>query len=204
MSEKLDSLLERINKDGLEKAEKKSEKIVSSAEKKADSIIKKAQEESERIRREAADEAESTRAKGEKTLRQAYRDIVISVKKEIELLFNRVMAEKVSGALREDELAGIIKQVVEKWSGDPAGKVEVYLGDSEAGNLADTIVSGLQDRIKEGVEIKPVKNVDAGFMVSFDGGKSRIDFTGDGIAEFIRAKVSPRLAEILEKGEDER
>lgn len=203
MNEKLDSLLEKINREGVEKAEQIAEEITSRAKKEAENKLNQANEEAGKIIKEAEKEADSSKEKGIKSLRQAYRDIVISVKKEIGEIFNRILKEKVAGALAEEELAGILREVIAKWSEEGGQETIVYLNEGTVKKIGDTILAGLQKKINDGVEVKPLRDIDAGFMVSFDGGRSRIDFTDNGVAEFIRAQVSPRLMAVLEEGSDE-
>jgi len=45
--------------------------------------------------------------------------------------------------------------------------------------------------------VKPVPAVDAGFTVSFDGGRSSYDFTDNGLRDLVSTYLSPHLKEII-------
>lgn len=60
---KLDSLLERVYQDGVEKSNKKAEEIISNAKSEADKILKDAEAKSEEIIKEAERKAEELKKK---------------------------------------------------------------------------------------------------------------------------------------------
>ena len=78
--EDLQSLLEKINRDGVEKAEAEAKKIVAAAQAKADEIVKNAQAAAAKAKAEAQTESEAYAARAAETVRQSARDIVLGVK----------------------------------------------------------------------------------------------------------------------------
>jgi len=201
MSEKLDSLIEKINREGVEAAEKKAKSIIAEAGKKAREEIENAEKEGKRIVEEAEKEARAMENKAKKSLQQAYRDVIIALKKEIEKIFNQILKIKISESLSPEELLRLINELVVKWVDWKGDIAQVYLNEEDAKKIGDMIVSEMKKKMKKGVEIKPVKDIDAGFMVSFDDGRSRFDFTDNGLGEFIKAHLNQRLIGFLEDKE---
>ena len=58
-------------------------------------------------------------------------------------------------------------------------------------------MSKLKDKVKLGVEFKPSPNINAGFSISFDKGKSYFDFSDEGLLETLCAYLNPELARII-------
>ena len=83
MSEDLQGLLEKINRDGVEKAEAKAAEIIADAKAKAAEIVKTAKEEAERAKAEAKTVADDFAARADETVKQAARDTVLKVREEI-------------------------------------------------------------------------------------------------------------------------
>jgi len=80
MSERLNELLQKINQDGVKKAEEKAKAIETEANLKAEKILNEAKSKSEKIIQLANAEAEKVRLSGEATLKQASRDLILRLK----------------------------------------------------------------------------------------------------------------------------
>ena len=79
MAEELQNLLERIQKDGVQKAEEESEKILARAREKAATLLKDAEKNAAAATEKAEQDAEQFMARSKKTLEQAARDVILSV-----------------------------------------------------------------------------------------------------------------------------
>ena len=78
MAEELQSLLEKIQSDGIARAEAERDAVVAKAGKEAQEIVARAKQEAEAILAAAAAEAQSIQKRAESTIRQAARDIATS------------------------------------------------------------------------------------------------------------------------------
>jgi len=63
--------------------------------------------------------------------------------------------------------------------------------------IKDTCMSKLKDKVKAGVEFRPSPNINAGFFISFDKGKSYFDFSDEGLLEALSAYLNPELAKLI-------
>ncbi|MCK5161470.1 MAG: hypothetical protein KAQ99_07850 [Candidatus Aureabacteria bacterium] len=199
MAAQLQELIERINKEGIKSAEEKTRKIIAEAEKKAEDIIEKAEKEAKALIEEAKKSAKSTQEKSEKAIKQSFRNVMLALKQEIAKQFDLIVKSEIGKALKPEVVSEVIINVskdIAKQKSD--GKdVQILVNEKDAKKLAGTFVESFKKEIQSGLEIKPVKNIDAGFMVSFDGGKSHYDFTDDGLRECLSAYISPQLKEII-------
>ena len=108
MAEELQSLIEKINRDGVEKANAEAERIIAAAKEKAAEIVKAAKDEADRYEAAAKDEAQASAARAEETLRQAARDVVISVEGAVQRLLERLLSADVDAALADPATAAAI------------------------------------------------------------------------------------------------
>ena len=201
MAAQLQELIERINQEGIKSAEGKTRKIIAEAEKKAEDIIEKARKEAKGLTEKANKGAESTREKSEKAIKQSFRNVMLSLKEEIKKQFDLIVKSEVGEALKPEVVSEIIIKVSESFAKQMSGNqdAQVLVSKGDAKKLGETFIERFKKEVKSGLEIKPVKNIDAGFMVSFDGGKSHYDFTDDGLRECLSAYISPQLKEIVKK-----
>jgi len=199
MAEQLQELLERINREGVEKAEKKAAEIVGAAESKAKEIIDAADKEAAARKADAEESAGKLMANAEKAIRQSSRNVILSLREEIQKYFDRILASAIAESLTPEELSASIREVIKKGAaavgGDP--EIEVSLSPEDAKKIAGDLVARFKNAAAGKIEIKPVPGIGAGFTVSFDGGKSSYDFTDTGLRELISTYISPQLKDII-------
>ena len=96
MAEELQSLLEKIQSDGIARAEAERDAVVAKAVKEAQEIVERAKKEAETILAAAGAEAQSIQKRAESTIRQAARDIVLKLKSELECRLERAVSGSVN------------------------------------------------------------------------------------------------------------
>ena len=201
MAEQLQELLERINREGVEKAEKKAAGIVSAAEEKATKIVEKAEKRAADREAAAEEAAGKSKENAEKAIEQSARNVLLSLQEEVRKYFDRILKEAVGKSLDREALTAAIMKLVEKAGGEIGGEeeVEVSLNPEDAKKISDGLLARFRERAEGKLELKPVPGVEAGFTISFDGGKSSYDFTDDGFLELLSTYLSPHLKEIISR-----
>ena len=199
MAAQLQELIERINKEGVKSAEEKTRKIIAEAEKKAEDIIEKAEKEAKALTENAKKSAKSTQEKSEKAIKQSFRNVMLALKQEITKQFDLIVKSEIGKALKPEVVSEVIINVSKDIAKQKSGgqDVQILVNEKDAKKLAGVFVESVKKEVKSGLVIKPVKNIDAGFMVSVDGGKSHYDFTDEGLRECLSAYISPQLKEIV-------
>ena len=173
MEIQIQDLVQSIKRDGIEEAKKEAETIISAAKAKAEEIIAASKAEAEKNIENANREIESSKA----LIKQAERDAVLSVKKELEQLLERILAEKVSKDLSEKSLAALITAAI--GNEDPS-KYAVEIDETKA-----ALKSVLAKQIEKGLEIRPVKGM-SGMKLSCKDGSGFYDFSDEEIAALLR------------------
>jgi V/A-type H+/Na+-transporting ATPase subunit E len=199
MAEQLQELLERINREGVEKAEKKAGEIIAAAEKKAKEIVEAAEKQAAERKAAAAADAENLKKNAEKAIQQSSRNVLIYLQEEIQKYFDRILTAAIAESLPAEALTAAILGVIEKGAAAIGGseEIEVAINPADAKKISGDLVARFKKTTGEKLTVKPVPAVDAGFTVSFDGGRSSYDFTDNGLRDLVSTYLSPHLKEII-------
>lgn len=199
MSEKLKELIQKINEEGVKKAEGKAKAIELKGKEDAERIIKDAKLKAQKIIEDAKGDARKTKETTEIALKQASRDLMLALKDDIRKIFNKIATNETKKAISQDALAQILGKIIENYI-DKDGKtsdIRVLLKKEDLETLKKTFITKLKEEIKGGMEFKPSPNISAGFSISFDKGKSFFDFTDEGLAGALCIYLNPELAKLL-------
>lgn len=186
--EDLQSLLEKINRDGVEKAETEAKRIIDEAKTKAEALVKSAREEADKAKAEADKAAEDYAKRAAETIRQSARDTVISVQESITKMLEKLLAQDVDAALANPKTA----------AGLAAGAVEDLTRTTEV--LANSkLVAALKAQLadKKNVTVITDETIGSGFTVKVDGGRVEHSFTGEVISAELAKRLRPDLAALL-------
>ena len=186
--EDIQSLLEKINREGVERAEAEAKRIVDAAKAKADKILAEARDGAERAKAEAAKDAEASAARAAETIRQGARDVVINVKESVTAMLEKLLAKDVAAALADDKNAAALAADAIR---DLAGPGEVACGEK----LAQTLRAQLA--AQGGFTVVVDESLGAGFSVKLDGGRVEHAFTAEVIAAELAKRLRPDLAKLL-------
>lgn len=201
MAEELQSLIERIQRDGINKAEADAQRIVSEAERRAAAIQKAAEERAAGILAQAEKDAQQYGVRADKALEQAARDVVLSVHQAVTASLQSLVSLEVGAALAADTLPNLLVKLVEAYwaqQGDGAG-LDVLVGPADQKVIADYFLQRYREALDRGVEIKADGTVLKGFRVAVAGGDVHHDFTQAAIAEALGRLLQPRLAALVKR-----
>ncbi len=198
MAQQIQDLVASIQKEGIDKANKEAEKIIAAAEKKADNIIKSAKKEADKVLSDADREIALRDQSAKASLSQAARDVQLSLKKSLTDQMNVLLEEKVKTTFKSKDFVKLIKDILSLGFYD-AKNTELQISEKDYKELATVLTKELGDKIKEGLEIKPVKNVNFGFRLADKDGSGHFDFSAEATAELLIPFLSPAIAEIVFK-----
>lgn len=188
MAEELQSLIEKINRDGVEKANAEAERIVAAAKEEAAKIVKAAKAEADKYEAAAKTEAQAAAARAEETLRQASRDAVISVEGAVQRLLEKILSTNVNTALADPSAAAAIvgDAIREMTSG---GEISV------GAKIAESVRAQLAAKPEFTVVLD--ETLDSGFRVKQDAGRVEHDFTSATVAAELAKRLRPDLAKLM-------
>ncbi len=196
MAQQIQDLVDSIQKEGIEKANKQAELIIAEANKKADDIIKNAKKEADKVLSDADKEIALRDQSAKASLTQAARDVQLSLKKALTEQINNLLEEKVSSAFKTKDFIKLIKDVISLDFCD-VKNTELQISEKDYEALAETLAKELGDKIKKGLEIKPVKTINVGFKLADKDGSGYFDFTDDATAKLLIPFLSPAIAKIV-------
>ncbi len=197
MSVQLDELIGRIKKEGLEAAEQQAARVREQAEEQAARIVEEAKAQAESLLSRARAEALRFEQTGREGVRQAARDVVLNLRKELEGLFTTLLQSRVSGALQGDAVKEALTSLFRNWRGDSGAGHEVLVPAKTWDAMRDQLLAGMAEQIRGGLTIKPSGSVRAGFRVAEKDGRAYFDFTDASLVEFLMEHLNPKLAECL-------
>lgn len=199
MPEELKSLLDRIQKDGVEKAEAEAEKILSEAKERAAGIVSEAEKAAQAAREQAEQDAAAFMERAAKSLEQAARDVVLSVSEAVNSALATMVNHSVSKALTPDTLKQMLVSVVEAYCSGKEGqsRIEVLLPPDRQKEVVDLFMAEFKEGLKDGIEIKSDEGVVSGFRVSLVDDQLEHDFSGQAIADALCQLIRPHIGEIV-------
>ena len=199
MPEELQNLLDKIQKDGVDKAETEAKEIVSSAKAKAKDIIADATKKAAELLKKAESDGESFQSRGEKALQQSARDVILSVSSAVDGMMQGLVKDDVSKALEGDSMAKIVLEVVKAYSEHKSSdsRIEVILNDKQKKDITDHIKANCADKLKSGLEIKGDNSVISGFRISMPDANVQHDFSEEAITEALCQLLRPHLQDVV-------
>ena len=190
MAEELQQLLEKIQRDGVDKANAEAAAIIAKAKTEADALVKKAQEDAAAAEAKGKADAEAYAARARETISQAARDTVLKVKEDVTKLLTQLLAQDVSAALATEAVplaAAAVKELVTGSGAEVAASAK----------LVDALRAQLAAQAQNGVKVVADEMTGAGFTVKLDNGRVEHDFTDAAISEALAQRLRPDLAALL-------
>lgn len=203
MDIQLNELIEKIKKEGVGEAEEKAGQIINDAENKALEIVEKARKEAAEIISKAKSEQQQAENAGKETLKQAGRDLILTIKGNLTSIFDSLIKREVGGALKDNVIADLIPVIIKEWADKNKG-IDVLLSKEDGKKLEQSLLNKLSGELKSGISIKTHSGIKSGFRISEKDGDSYYDFTDEGIAESLVQYLNPVLADIIIKAASEK
>ena len=135
MAEDLQTLIDRIQKEAVDKAEAQSSAIIAKAKEEAASIIKNAEAEAAAKLEKADKDAEVYTERSERALEQAARDVLISVGRRFEKIVSDIVALQVEKNLSEATVKEMLLALAKNYNSDLA----VVFSDADRAKLTSVV-----------------------------------------------------------------
>lgn len=195
MEQQIQDLIASIKKDGIEEAEKQSKKIIEDAKAQAASIIKKAESDRDELIALAKKDIELERSSSEAAIKQAARDVSLSLKKSIEKEFSNILNSALEESLHGEVLVKVLEGVI-KAEGQNKD-VYCYLSKDDFASLEGTLASKFKKEVEAGLEFKTSQSISSGLRIALKDGSAYIDLGPEECSALLFPYVSSSLKEIL-------
>ena len=199
MAEEIRDLIEKINQEGIRAAEEKAQNIEAAAKQRADDILAQTRREAEDMIAAAKDRIRREDEKGKTLLDQAGRDLLLSLRKEINAMLGRIVVSDIRQALTPEALSRLVSEVVRNYSAGESSDITVFLNKEDLEILEKKFLQKLREETKKKIVLRSAEEISGGFTISFDSGKSCYDFTDKALADYIGTYLKPKLNQILQE-----
>lgn len=199
MSQQLQDLIDKIKKEGIQEAQGLSRGIEEQAHKKAEEIVAQAKKQAQKIIDEAQIERQKLLDVTHMALKQAARDTILNLHKEIDVTLRKIIVQDVNQSMAPEYLAGIISEAVSSYLKNVSTQqdIDIVVSAQDLKKLKDGFLTKLKEQFKQSITLKSKDNIRAGFMISFDKGKSSFDFTDESLVEYLSGSLNSEMAGIL-------
>ena len=194
MEQQIQDLIASIRKDGIESATNESKKILEEARKEADLILKEAKAEKEKMIADAKKEIELERESSISSVKQAARDVTITLKKSLEEKFQKILGEKVSKALDDETVIAEVLVSVLKGEFEDS---EVVLPKEKIEGVRKILSEKLNGDLSKGIEFKASSLPNSGVKVYAKDGSAYIDLSDEECTRLLYPYLSSSLKELF-------
>ena len=202
MSDDLKSLLDKIEKDGVAKAEAEKERILAETKKEAKSIIEKAKRDADAIIKKAKEDEAFNRERGEAAIRQAARDVALALEVEIKERLHRVVKACVDDSMTPTLMGQLIVEMQKKHLEEGgSGELETLFSAKDLEKMEKLFLGALKQNLKSQPELSLGHDFGAGLKIGFKGSDLFLDLSDEAITALICDYIGPRLAKIIRGGE---
>ena len=201
MAEELQSLLEKIHRDGIEKAAAERDEMIAAAKKEAAAIISAAQEEASKLRSAAENDAEALKKRAESAIRQSARDIMLELKSELKKRVEAITRSRLDEALSAEFIAGIVREIAAAVLADPAkaaaGKLEVMLAPAKCEEVVKLLTASVGKDLLDKTSIFPNSAAGRGLKISVEGNEVFFDFSDAALTGMICEYAGSRVSAVI-------
>ena len=193
MEQQIQDLIASIKKDGIESATNESKKILEEARKEAERIVSEAKKERDKIIADGKKTIEIERESSISSVKQAARDVSLTLRKNLEDKFKKILGQKVSSSLDEKVIAEAIVAVVK---GECNG-CDVEVSKEMVDKVNAVLTSQFAKELENGVTLRASSSVSGGFKVYSKDGSAYIDLSDEEITKLLYPYLSSSLKEII-------
>lgn len=192
----LEKLTDQIYQEGIEKAEKESQKIVSTAKTKYNHILEEASAEAKRIVTKAEQESVKIKRSTENELQLKGKQLISDLQNEIQaLLSSKILENNASEAFIDVSfIQSAILEAISSWKSSDG--LELILPQELEGKLSKAFEGSLKKQI-ENLTITFNNKISSGFRIVNKADSYQIAFSKDEFVMLFRSYLSDRTNQLL-------
>jgi len=204
MVQQVQELIDKIRQEGIQDAERKAQGILEDAQKKAETILQEVQKKADYVITEAENQIAKKEASAKKALEQAARDMLLQLKEKIGATLEKVIATEIKQSLSVECICDLIREMVQGAVDKKGGEGDIFIAVSERDleKMKKGFIKKLQEELKRPIHFMMDEDVEAGFTISFDEGKSIFDFSDKSLVEYLSGYCSQEVGSLLKQAEE--
>lgn len=197
MGEELQSLLDKINADGIQKAEAEAAGIIGNAKAEAEKILSAARAESSVIVSKAEAEAEAFRQRAVAAAGQAARDIILQLRSELAGRLNNAVKGAAAAALTPEFMAQLIRELAAVFAAAPDAELNIRCAFKDLNALDSALKGALCDSLKNRTTILAAPEISGGVQLEFNDSDCYFDFSEAAVIELLANYTGEQLAAVF-------
>lgn len=188
----LDKLIAKLKLEAIDAAEKEANEIFEHAKTKAERILKDAQVKRDEILEKAENESKANTFKADGALKQAARDLTVTLRNDLLNLLGKVLEKEVESSFTPALIETAVLKVIENVGSGVALKLPKNLES----NLADQIQKRLQSA-EDITSITSNNSVVNSFSITKTEEGWSYDISPEEVANLLQSHLSPKWLDIL-------
>jgi Archaeal/vacuolar-type H+-ATPase subunit E len=197
MAQELQALLDKIQNEGIEKANQQARDVAAAAEKAAAEKINAAEKKAADIVAKAEAGAAVLRERAEQALQQSARDVVLETGRKLQHIVDRILLANVDGELDSAFLQEFIGLAVKASAQQDAGDVEILANPAQAEKAAEFARRQLAGAFGGKVKVSASSDVKSGILIVADNGRIEYDFTAASLVGAMSRMMSQSLSAMI-------
>lgn len=194
MDVQLKEFLDKIKAEGVEAGQNEAAALRQKAEAEAKALVDQAKAQAKAELENARAEIGRLEQAQKAALAQASRDLLLSLRQQVDRLFKTLLADAVGQALTPALAEKLILQLAASLK---ASTLEVQVAPAQAAELEKALKASLAAQLKGGLTVQPNPRLAKGFRVAEGKDGAYFDWSAEALAEVLAASVSPALGELL-------
>jgi V/A-type H+-transporting ATPase subunit E len=198
MDVQVQSLIDKIKKDGITSAEQQAAEILAKARKDADRIVSDAAAQAADMLKTAKAECERMEKSSTDAVKQASRNVLLSFQDAMNAQLAAIVRSETARAYSPDLLKALVPETVRAWAGKPEAEgLTVLLAPKDLAVLESGMKAALQSVLAHGVELKADNDITGGFRIGTKDGAAFYDFSSESVAALFAAYLNPKVAAVM-------
>ncbi|MFW5877733.1 MAG: hypothetical protein ACOCUP_01340 [bacterium] len=206
MHSKIKELTEKIQREGLEKANSEAERIKQEAIAEAEKLLSDAKKESEKIRENAKKESEDFTERMRSEFKMSQQQALTNLKKEItDIIQTKTIGEPVKSGLEDKEFINkLLETLIKNWKDSHESMdLEILLPADQLEDTEKYLKKKMSDLMNNGLVVKEYPGIKGGFEIKPQSGHYKISMTDEAFEMFIKEYFKPKTVEFLFGGNEE-
>lgn len=194
----LKSLIEKVQEEGIEKANGEAQLIIAEAKRQADELLKEAEHQIAKMEAQANNEVKRIRENLNGELKAVAQQTVNTIKDELAaVITNKIISVGINEALSETTfLQKIIFTVLEKWQPTDANlQLEVLLNKDDESQLKAFFEQRIKKELAMGLEIAVENKIKSGFKIAIKNENYYVSFSGEDFENFFKGYLRKKTLE---------
>lgn len=198
MDVQVQSLIDKIKKDGITSAEQQAAEILLKARKDAERIVSDAETQAADALKTAKAECERMEKSSTDAVKQAARNVLLSFQDAMNAQLAAIIRSETAGTYSPDLLKTLVPETVKAWAGKPEAEgLTVLLAPKDLAALESGLKAALKSVLANGVELKADNGITGGFRIGTKDGAAFYDFSNESVAALFAAYLNPKVAAVM-------